>query len=297
MRPLSVQLKYGPWRDRFIVRWRDRARKVVAFRRSGEVSKGVRAKLLLDALCDTCYDMDGVDDDDWVASLGKSISHASGPLATLHRLGILKKTGLKRGQALHLGKKQKQLRRVCSGVRERAAAKAKLLRWVELSQSLPETIAPRTCQNWVEEHARLDKLFQKQRLFPRKSYMRNFVIRGLLLAGMARAGIQKLRGIDELSVLEFAAAFPDQGCWFTKLGEYSNNESRTVNLGDFLRSLDYDGRPEFFSMFACVLLCKCMRVSPAWLALHARELTDAMLMQLGRRGFCRLPALCVRECK
>ena len=143
----------------------------------------------------------------------------------------------------------------------------------------------------------MDMICQKQRLFPKTSYMRNFVIRGLLLAGMARAGIQKLRGIDDLSVLEFKAAFPDQGGWFTKLGEYGNNESRTVNLGDFLRSLDYDGRPEFFSMFACVLLCKCMRVSPAWLALHAHELTDAMLMQLGRRGFCRLPALCVRDCK
>ena len=93
------------------------AGKIAGFRRSGEVSDIVRANLLLDALCDTCYDMDGVDDNDWVESLGKSISHASGPLATLHRLGILNKHNLKRSRVLHLGQKTTTLTRVfrCSG--------------------------------------------------------------------------------------------------------------------------------------------------------------------------------------
>ena len=36
-----------------------------------------------------CIDMDGVDARLWSASLGKNISHANGPLATLNRLGIL----------------------------------------------------------------------------------------------------------------------------------------------------------------------------------------------------------------
>lgn len=295
MRPLSIQLKYGPWRDLFVRCWIARARQIAEFRRSGEATcYSVRAKLLLDALCDMCHGMDGVDDKYWSESLGKSISHVNGPLATLHRLGVLKKQNLKRGRVLHLGKNNQQLRRVCSGVRERAAARAKLLRWVKLSQSLPEVTGPRTGAQWVSEYRRLDAAFQKHRLFPKKSYMRNFVIRGLLLADMARAGIKKLRGIDQIRVQELSQAFPDQSSWFAKLGEYA--DMSRVNLGDFFRGLGFDGRPEFFSMFACLLLCKSMRVRPEWMAAHARELSGAMMQQLVRRGLCRLPALCVRDC-
>ena len=50
-----------------------------------------------------------------------------------------------------------------------------------------------TCEEWVSEHARANQIFQVHGMFKSKSYMRNFVIRGVMLAAMAVVGIPRLQ--------------------------------------------------------------------------------------------------------
>ena len=285
MRFLGVNLKYGPWRDALMRAWK----KVVAlwgFRRS---DVRVRVRILTEALRLMCIDMVGVDTKPWSDSLGKNISHANGPLATLNRLGILTK------HKKHVHSRRLQVgegngRWLCSGVLAITRARAKVARWVRLAEAY-RAKAPRTCEEWVAEHGRANQIFQAHRIFENKSYMRNFVIRGVMLAAMVAAGVPELRGAEDIDARVFASSFPDQRSWISALVAANRNPT----LAEFAADLGYDGRPELLSMFLCLLLTKVMRVNPAWLLAHRTHLCNAMLSQHDRLGLCRLPALCVQD--
>ena len=80
-------------------------------------------------------------------------------------------------------------------------------------------------------------LLKLQRL-PRRSgvgktsYLTAYTARALLLAAMHREGVEKLGGLDKITVREFQVA--------------------------------YTGRPEMWSMFSCLLLTKSMWINPDW---------------------------------
>ena len=285
LRFLGVVMKYGPWRDAMVNAWKEVA-KQQGFRRS-DVSSRVR--ILTEALRRTCMDMDGVDTLPWSESLGRNISHAAGPLVTLNRLGIL--TTKKR----HVHSRLVQVgcdegRWLCAGVLAITQAHAKVSRWVRLSDACQVT-APRTCKGWVSEYIRVNQIFQDHRMYEDKSYMRNFVIRGAMLAAMARAKVPRLRGAGDIDTMVFASAFPDQRGWLHTL----SREGVRDTLPEFMAGLGYDGRPEMLTMFLCLLLTKTLRVNPAWLLVHRTRLCSAMCLQHGRQGLFRLPALCVQD--
>lgn len=287
LRVLSVQLKYGPWRDAFVKCWA-RIAKGEEFRGLGEQG---RARILVKALQSMCRQMHGCDDSVWNESLGKNISHVNGPLATLSRLGILKKVQQRRSRVrsvLKLGK-MGTLRRLCSGVLEMASAKAKVLRWVKLASEC-HVDAPRTCQAWVAEHGKANAIFENHSLFADRSYMRNFVIRALLLAAMEAASVKKLSGSDGISAAAFAAAFPDQRSWISRMCTRPG-----ITLADFLASIDYHGRPELLTMFLCLLLNPRMRLKPAWFTANHQKLCSTMVEQHRCLGVFRLPELCVQD--
>ena len=152
-------------------------------------------------------------------------------------------------------------------------------------------MAPHTCEGWVSEHARVNQIFQDHRTFSDKSYMRNFVIRGLMLAAMAAAGIPKLTGAAKINAHTFASSFPDQRCWIRTLSD----DATCATLAQFAAGLGYDGRPELLTMFLCLLLARSMRVNPAWLLARRSRLSKAMVSQHDRHGLFRLPALCVQD--
>ena len=128
-------------------------------------------------------------------------------------------------------------------------------------------------------------------MFENKSYMRNFVIRGLVLAAMAAAGIPKLTGAAKIQLQTFASAFPDQRGWINKL----SGDAKSTTLAEFLADLDYDGRPEFLTMFMRLLLTPSTRVNPAWLLAHRHRLCKSMASQHDCHGIFRLPALRVQD--
>ena len=252
-----------------------------------------RAEILLSALLLVCQRMVGVSDQDFVENLGRNISHVNGPIATLTRLGIVSK-----GSGVH-GVRLASCptpRRLCSNARERRKALGHLSLWVRLSDDL--IAAPcRTCHQWVQEQERLLEVMRMHGVFQRSGscYMRRWLIRGVMLAAMARAGVWRLVGAKHIRVQEFCRAFPDQGGWFRKLcNNRTCRDPLSETLQDFFDSLNYDGRPELFSMHACLLMSPEMRkVNPEWLKHYSDELRQAMMPP----GFPlkRLPALCVRD--
>ena len=255
--------------------------------------------MLRTALHSLCQEMQGVDDSEWVESLGRHISHANGPLATLTRLGVLQKLAAStssssrvRGVELQLGVIEKR-RRLCSTVAELARQADMIRQWVRLADSLADVQAPRTCRAWVDQHVQLSKVMVKLKMFADSAYMRNWTLRGFLLAQMAAQGVPELRDCSKIGVLEFAQAFPDQTAWFPRLNARTTTKRQsTKTLGDFFQDLGYDGRPEFFSLFACILMCPEVRsVNEKWLSHHREQLSAAMV----QRAIPRLPCLCVRD--
>lgn len=289
LRFLSVQIKYGPWREALMVSWRSGVRALPGGAKSlQQASVDVRAKFLVKVLRDMCARMQGKDDKAWVASLGRGVSHVSGPLATLNRLRILRPSP---GKHLMLGMGQGSKRRLCSGVREFQVAAGKLRTFVKLADEAIVPKAPRSCRDWVDEHFRLDAIFTKHAAFPPKKYMRNWVIRALLLASMARDGVQGLTGSDSISTAAFSKAFPDSKGWMARLSQKGSNGS----LHEFCQSIGYTGDLELLSAFTCLLLTKDVRKNPAWLQKHGGSLRRRMTSHAATAGLDKLPALCVRE--
>ena len=126
----------------------------------------------------------------------------------------------------------------------------------------------------------------------RAKYLPAYTARAILLVAMHREGVGRLGGTGQISVEEFASAFPDERRWFVRLCSSSDRTATTVEK--FFSDMKYNGRPEFWSMFSCLLLTKSMWLSDAWLSHHCASLRKAMRSQK-HHSIMRLPALCVRD--
>lgn len=108
---------------------------------------------------------------------------------------------------------------------------------------------------------------------------------------MNRAGVRALGRTDAITVASFARAFPDSKAWFRKLAF----KGQFPTLRAFFKAVKYDGRPEFFSMFACLLGNSALSVQPTWLQKHRQSLQGAMHAYASQNGFMGVPALCVKD--
>ncbi len=287
LRLVSIQLKYGPWRDVFVKQRVQMSRSSGSGDRSGSgvpVSKKARVKCLFDALAATCRRMQPISDDLWEESLGKNISYVCGPLAWLTQVGVLKTCPRGHKRRLTLGRTASK--RLCTGVPERKEAESRLLRWVGLADAC-EVQPPSACEQWVAEHERLSQVFNDRRMFKTKSYMRNYTIRALILSATSK----RLRGAASVTTARFARAFPDQGGWLKNLPRRGSNKS----LQEFMEDLGYDGAPEMLSMFLCLLLTARMWRAQERYAKHGCALTKAMVEQFKKGRVYRLPLACVED--
>lgn len=107
---------------------------------------------------------------------------------------------------------------------------------------------------------------------------------------MHRAGVRVLRGAGDVSLASFARAFPDSKAWFGKLAV----RGRQSSLKHFFQALNYTGRPEFFSMHACILGHALMNKTPAWFKKRCRALRREMEASVVQNGFMGVPPLCVK---
>ena len=121
-------------------------------------------------------------------------------------------------------------------------------------------------------------------------YLPAYTARALLLAAMHRAGVGRLGGTSQICVRDFATSFPDEREWFSRLC----GSMDTTTVKEFFSDLQYTGRPEFWSMFSCLLLTSSMWLTDEWLSSQCSSLRTAMRSQL-RHGLMRVPALCVQD--
>lgn len=118
-------------------------------------------------------------------------------------------------------------------------------------------------------------------------YLRASLVRSILLAHMRRDGVRVLQGADGVTVKAFARAFPDTNGWFRRLPA----KACKGRLADLFADLGYDGRPEFFSMFSCLLMTPpCSTRSDAWYRASARELRRIMASYRTEHGLHPTPA-------
>ncbi len=197
-----------------------------------------RVKLLVEALQVTCIAMDSIDDSAWIASLGRSTSHVTGPLATISRLGLVRRSSTRGG--LRLGN---QLKTLVRGSRAIGRIGDKLAVWVRVSDDVAAIMTPaKTCSEWMGLHGRVVNVFKRHGMFKTSrsgSYLLQWSVRALMMAEMRRAGVRSLHGKEEVRTNSFAAAFPDSKSWMMRLQCRGLNGS----LGEFLRSVSYSGPP------------------------------------------------------
>ena len=157
MRLISISLKYGPWRDALLSAYRKSRGSTVS--RSAGVRE--RAEWILDILQSTCQEMNGVIPEAWIQHLDHAISHCSGLVPTLTRLGVLRSVkGSGPGvRKMHFGK-QSRFKRFCRGVEERALALQRIAKYIPVADKIGDLAGPRTCQEWIDSNASLVKSLQ-----------------------------------------------------------------------------------------------------------------------------------------
>ena len=196
MRLLSMHMKYGPWKVTLIEAWKAEFSGVAVSRCPQSDPERLRAARLLRVLrrmCSARSDIAG--DEPWVASVGKNVTHCSGPLALCLSLGIIKKIqGKKQAKITEIrkGKKAKVVDEIqgqkgaklsnarvgvaasrCSSssavlrlgvhgcpyrlcsIKESVVAVKQLQSWVVLADRLGDTAAPRTCRQWISAYKRM----------------------------------------------------------------------------------------------------------------------------------------------
>ena len=149
LRWIMLGLKFGPWRWECLRQWR-------ALRSRGV--KRSRAAMLAESLAGTFRTMCEQKQtcEVWNLNIGHGQCHVNGPVALLHRLGIVRAAKAHQPRALQLpsGKKWKQL----------CLSTDQLRKWIAIADDVGELGSPpRTCREWVDMHRRVhDSIVQHQ---------------------------------------------------------------------------------------------------------------------------------------
>ena len=121
--------------------------------------------------------------------------------------------------------------------------------------------------------------------------MSSWTIRCLLLSAMHAKGVSALRGCD-VAAVDFATTCPDQKRWIVRFAGARDGAVRgSPTLAHTLQSVGYTGRPEYFTMYACVYAM--VRRSVLWLEAHEAELQGAQRAFLEEHSFQCAPAAAV----
>ena len=118
-----------------------------------------------------------------------------------------------------------------------------------------------------------------------------WTVRGLLLMAMHREGVARLTGANHVTAEAFAMVCPDSKQWFQQL----RGTASDMPLSKFFQDVGYDGRPEMFSMYACVLGHASLQVSMGWLVKQEADLKDICCCFRRSNRFDCTPAFAVME--
>lgn len=203
MRLLSIHIKYGHWKEALVTAWRRDGGGVAVSRCQGsglasedsEHARAVRLLRVLRGMCKAQHDAGPADDKAWVASVGKHVTHCTGPLAICIALGVVKKLGKvdkakrrrsaasrrpvasRRFGVLRLGVYGNTYR--LSSLLEGVVAVKRLRTWVALADRIGAMAAPRTCRQWISAYKRMHDIMyetQPRHIKPLRRYIASEII-------------------------------------------------------------------------------------------------------------------------
>ena len=126
-----------------------------------------------------------------------------------------------------------------------------------------------------------------------ESYRKLWLTRATLIGARMARGIadKPLRHDKKLSLSAFAAIFPDQKNYITRIGKHL----RCSSAEQLMKKLQYRGAPEYFSMFLCLFLDSRVRqFKAADLKKHATSIRRARKVHKNRAGHEGHPAAVVK---
>ena len=250
---LSVQGKYGPWKDKLLAAWlrsgRPRAGKLPLEQRAGIISRVLRS---------ACQDMSGEDLADWVQNCGRSVTHHSGFLSMLVRLRVVH---LSPRGALALG--VNGARYAFTGKESSVQVSESLACLAGACDDLQDILAepPQTGAQWLSMYDKYCAVLTRHRvarmgLTGAASYLLPWTFRVLCISRMRARGIRSLT-VPGLTLAAVSSMFPDQGQWIKRLAGLTPPGKRTIET--LIQVLGYTGPVELLTMYMCLCQDQALR--------------------------------------
>ena len=292
---ISIQLKYGPWRDALLDAWRQRGKPAAeCIEVKALMDKGLheRASRLHSMLMLTMGLMAKRKvSEAWSSNCFRTVGRHSSPEMVLHHLGLLVKDSSGEDGTWLPAKSPHQV--------EVSTQKLMKVIWAWTIVRKEICKAPRSCHEWLSFQRSAFKELKKKikvdipRLPMRGEHacVRMWTLRTLMLMLMAQEGVQKLVVDNKITAWKFCSMCPDQNGHVRKL----HYHSRPSIVQDFLEKCGFgDGPPELFS---CVT---CFAGGMAWDGLaHSKYNVDLWNQALDtyacKHGMVAIPAVIIKE--
>ena len=137
MRWIVLGLKFGPWRWQCLKQWRELRSQGVERSRSAMLAEVVAGTFRV--MCEQKQKCEA-----WPLNIGHGQCHVNGPLALMHRLGLVRAAKAHEPGALQTP----------SGLWKHLTQKTRQLdKWIAIADEVGELGSPpRTCQRWIDMH-------------------------------------------------------------------------------------------------------------------------------------------------
>ena len=267
---VEVALKYKLVRDVFTEEWRALASSPGSQRSKARCHHGeptdVHVQRLYSALVRTAQKLDMQPMPGWADNCGRQVSHHSGWLAFLQRVGVLCKLRQNKlppqpGGSLKVTRstskkmprgRQKTLRLGSVGACYRVApltprVHSKLAAFFRMSEVVDATVPPKACVQLGLGVAALLQAAVRRHILKKLtegSYFGPWLARSFLIAAARRHGVRQMQ-LGNISAAQFSSVCPDQKGWVERL-------CLRAGPAKALQDLGYRGPPELFSMYAYI---------------------------------------------
>lgn len=322
----QLALKYGPVRCHFETEWVRIANK--GNRLGGSGKRDLVVQQLYQALVATVERLDGKQMVVWTLNCGRNVSHHSGWLPLLLRLGIIAKApahlarqppGGPRSATVTPRSVQPRSRRLlptsrrcgcrrsgktrqprlvrlgeggyCYHIKAFSAdVRRKLSSYVLVGEVMGTLAVPKTCDDWCRAVARFLHACRQHRLVAHgtNTYFAQWLARSYLLALMRSNGVKGLRSAG-ISQQQLRQLGPDQCEW---IGRICARQSASKAL----RALGFANAPEVFSMNACLFNDPDLaHVPPSVIDKHVPRLRRSMAEYREANGIPPHPVVLLKE--
>ena len=249
---LSLQGKYGCWKDALHITWHTSY---------GDGSRVLGVRDIYLVLEGALRRLHQVNTHIWSINCGRGVSHHSGFIPMLLRIGVLSRTRGVSRNALILGSLQSTYYLVPCAMESRV--RSHLLQLLVASAAIFKPApAPTTCQEW---HDRVQAMQQSASTYPTiglsptgARYLLPWLIRSKLLCDMHVSRVQGLQVSAGMTTEQFAPAFPDSKDWVGILAKHF----QVSRIKDLFEKVGYKDRPELFTYYLCIIGSEELRNYP-----------------------------------